>query len=455
MRFLRKILVVLVLIIVLALLKPVLQKHFPDSNSFHFNLLSVGQMLLLFWAVFTGLLERLVWKNLRPAAARVRSLFVFCALFAAVEATAGWLLFHPRHIPDTCLTAFRRYYDNYDRDIPQFNKKFARYDPGLFYTLRPNNRSLFTNIEFSDSIITDSLGCRTGDRPTDRAAQPANKPADQATSRADQAPDQAGQAEIFCLGDSYTFGWGVQQKEGFPALLQNILHEKVLNTGVPSYGTARELTSIKPLDKKNVSAIVIQYCYNDAEENDTCVHNNFQPVISSAATYDSAVRRVWWSQRWFPGKYSCTLLKLLADDKLTFLHHRPPAPGHDLENIDKEAENFLLLLGRSGLDFDRVHIYVFDIGEYATLTGRFLTAVEKKLATPEYSAQFRQHVHTIHIENLLTPDDYYVPDSHIKPSGHKKIARILADSIQANQPIQATQTIKMTQPIQAIQKARH
>lgn len=403
MRFLRKILLSLGLIIVLAVLKPILAKHFPISRVFHYNLLSVLQLLLLFWAVFTGIIETVFWKTLPSRTARIKSLLLFGCLIAIADAGSAWLLDHPRHIPRGCLIAFHQYYNNYDRDIVQFNKKITRYNPDLFYTLIPDNHSLFTNREFSDSIVTNLQGFRTF--PHTDTSHPA----------------------IFCLGDSYTFGWGVQQNECYPFLLRDILHEGVLNTGVPSYGTARELASIRSLDKTGLSTIIIQYCYNDAEENEACIDNNYQPRISSSDTYDSAVGMVKWSKVWFPGKYSCTLLKLLADDNLEFL------PKHEQEghsgDVDKEAVNFLAVLAHAGLDFTKTRVFVFDIGEYQTLSGRFLNSVEKKLSAPEYDSLFAGHVRTVHIENLLTPDDFYLLDGHINASGHKKVAACLAQAI--------------------------
>lgn len=39
---------------------------------------------------------------------------------------------------------------------------------------------------------------------------------------------------IVCIGDSVTFGWGVEQSESYPEQLQNILNVDVINTGVPA-----------------------------------------------------------------------------------------------------------------------------------------------------------------------------------------------------------------------------
>ena len=42
-------------------------------------------------------------------------------------------------------------------------------------------------------------------------------------------------AEIFALGDSCTFGWGVEDTEAWPARLSEILGQPVQNLGVPGY----------------------------------------------------------------------------------------------------------------------------------------------------------------------------------------------------------------------------
>jgi lysophospholipase L1-like esterase len=39
---------------------------------------------------------------------------------------------------------------------------------------------------------------------------------------------------IVCIGDSVTFGWGVEQSESYPEQVQKILNVDVINTGVPA-----------------------------------------------------------------------------------------------------------------------------------------------------------------------------------------------------------------------------
>lgn len=408
MRFLRKILLAIGILLVLAGLKIFLKSHFPDSLFFHFNLLSCLQLIVLSWAVIAGLLEIILWKNLPRSRARRNSFFSFLALLFLTESGSYWMLHHPASIPQTMLPVARYFYSNYERDIIQFNTTITQYDTALFYRMKGNNRALFSNIEFSDSIFTDARGFRDDTHALDHPV-------------------------ITCLGDSYTVGWGVHQQEAYPSLLQQMVKVPVLNTGMSSYGTAREIASIRFIDKSALRTVVIQYCVNDAGENEAYVNNNYKPLISPPSSYDSARNIVKWSNTWFPGKYICTQLKILLSQQLLPGAQKvllsTPVPAGDPVQYDKEAGWFLEVLKRSDLNFDSTNVFVFDIGEYQQLSGNFINALEKKLADPDIIPIFKNHIHTLHIEKLFTPADYYILDEHIRSSGHLKLARLLADSI--------------------------
>ena len=73
---------------------------------------------------------------------------------------------------------------------------------------------------------------------------------------------------IAVLGDSVAMGWGVQNNETFSYNLQNLIGKKVINFGVSSYGTVREIKRLK-LSKyfNQIDTIIIQYHLNDRGEN--------------------------------------------------------------------------------------------------------------------------------------------------------------------------------------------
>ena len=73
---------------------------------------------------------------------------------------------------------------------------------------------------------------------------------------------------VAVLGDSIAMGWGVEDDETFSYDLQKNLNKKVLNLGVSSYGTIREIKRLKKNKYYNqVDTVIIQYHVNDYGEN--------------------------------------------------------------------------------------------------------------------------------------------------------------------------------------------
>ena len=73
---------------------------------------------------------------------------------------------------------------------------------------------------------------------------------------------------IAALGDSLTMGWGVNDDETYSFNLQKLVKKKILNLGVASYGTVREIKRLK-LNKfyDQIDTVIIQYHLNDIAEN--------------------------------------------------------------------------------------------------------------------------------------------------------------------------------------------
>jgi len=146
---------------------------------------------------------------------------------------------HPAAWYPAAIRTFLRFEYYYRRHIIQLDERTARHDPELLYTLRPG-QFIFSNVEYSTPYVVNSLGVRDDERSL---AQP----------------------EIVVVGDSYAMGWGVQQSESFPEVLERRTGRRVLNAAVASYGTVREMRLLGRIDLSRTTTLIVQYCANDRE----------------------------------------------------------------------------------------------------------------------------------------------------------------------------------------------
>ena len=111
---------------------------------------------------------------------------------------------------------------------PQSTEPHARglfeKDSQLQFVPRPNVSGVHASPEYRVEITINSLGLRNVElRPGENSGR-----------------------RILVLGDSFTFGWGVQDAEAFPAQVQDLLRKAgfpdidVINAGVTGYGTVQE-----------------------------------------------------------------------------------------------------------------------------------------------------------------------------------------------------------------------
>jgi lysophospholipase L1-like esterase len=100
------------------------------------------------------------------------------------------------------------------------------WDAGLGWVLEPDARARQTTAEFDVEIATNHAGLRES---ADYDAAPA-----------------PGVRRVVALGDSFTFGYGVEGPESYPEVLERSLdHTEVLNLGVPGYGVDQMLLQLR------------------------------------------------------------------------------------------------------------------------------------------------------------------------------------------------------------------
>ncbi len=123
-------------------------------------------------------------------------------------------------------------------------------DPTLGWIGTPNYRGRFNGHDFDVIVEHNELGLR-------RSAQ--DRPA--ANSDAET---------IVFLGDSFTWGWGVENDEVFTEQLQNKMGKtaKIYNFGVNAYGTAQELLIFDKYARlTQPDTVVVMFFSNDLNDN--------------------------------------------------------------------------------------------------------------------------------------------------------------------------------------------
>lgn len=393
----------IVLYVFLQVLIALANKFSPNTQLFHGVLLQAMQWMVILWVVYSILFGWLFYRNKSTRRPFAKMALVFLLVLVVGEVLCILALRNPQYIPNFAMRSFNQYYVHVNRNVIQVVEECAQYDPQLYYRLRSSNTCTFSNIEFSNKITSNKMGLRDDDASL-------------------VAP------EIIALGDSYTLGWGVEQNESYPAKLESITGKKVLNAGMSSFGTAREMRILSMLDTSNLKYITIQYCGNDNEENESYFKNNSQLKISSQQSYDSLVTKFKWGKVYFPGKYFLTTIRYFATETIKGLlrKNKPADPTY----AEKSAKMFLDVLKTSPVNFGKTKVLVIDMNEYENTNPDFIGSVNKLLSDSAYSTHFNNNLQTIDISRFLDKKDFYLLDGHLKPGAHEKVAQALSKQIQ-------------------------
>lgn len=180
--------------------------------------------------------------------------------------------------------------------MPIVQYMYGKYHSELGNTLEPNIKS--AHISYKNytnyTIRTNSEGFRGSD--WDRSNKRKN---------------------IIVLGDSFAFGWGVEEQEMFSSLLENKLRQidpdfQVVNIGQSGYFLDQIVNTYKLYGKQLDPVLIIYlYCHNDPYEHPFEDHGrfdiaSFRSKTTQAEWIDLATRNnadVWRPERFWKGSY--------------------------------------------------------------------------------------------------------------------------------------------------------
>lgn len=345
----------------------------------HFSLWGISLSILLF-GYFLAKAFKIKW-------------WLFIAFFVFWECTYLFVFnFGPKFLPESIKA--KGFFGHFkrvslaNRPLIQFEADCARYDSTLFYTLKPG-QSTFASYEFDNQYNVNSGGFRD--------------------SEADLS-----HPEVLFLGDSFTMGWGIDQDKTFAQVFENQTKLKVLNSGISSYGTAREYFSFKKISPDSLKLIVIQFHDTDLEENNYWIKNK-KLGDKTVADFESQVKNNSKIKKYY-------LFKHLKAAIIDFIRPSPKldpnAKGNDLGAEFKKIASF-------GKDFFTI---VKQIREtYSgpiifTYAGSFYTEPKVVAVFEKYAKENKvENIHFVNMGEKLTTEDYYFLDDHINAKGHEKI----------------------------------
>ncbi len=310
------------------------------------------------------------------------------------------ILLHVRRItawsPPPVRALAQQVYRHFNRGFVQFDEACAQYDPVVTYTLRPGTCT-FKNLEFTTELRVNRLGLRDSD-------------------------DALRGPEVIVLGDSHAMGWGVAQEEAFPRVASRKSGLKVLNAGVSSYGTVREMLTLDRLDLSRLRVLVIQYSDNDIVENEVFrAHDNHLP-ITPQPRYEEIVRYYRSQRSYFPGKYVFRLFLKVS---------RLEAPEPDNPKVapvspGEEVVLFFNALEHAGHpSLAAVRLIVLEVGQDFTHPRVFIGALAD--ASRRAGASVVQQLVTLDTTTIIDANDFYVLDDHMTARGHERLGAALGE----------------------------
>jgi lysophospholipase L1-like esterase len=229
--------------------------------------------------------------------------------------------------------------------------------------------------------------------------------------------------EIVVVGDSQAMGWAVGREQTFPALIGKETGKKILNTGVSSYGTAREMIMLDRVARGRLKYLIIQYSANDYDENRYFAGNSNQMNISSAEKYEEVRLFHKDNTRYYPGKHILTLIKIIRSPDISI--SVPLASPYEPYEIDA----FLQVLQHSYPDLRHCKIIVFEANPYAANDRPFLENLQKQIKNPSYPDHIRNMI-VLDLGKELNAGKYLTLDDHMNADGHRLIAERITAVIQ-------------------------
>jgi lysophospholipase L1-like esterase len=273
------------------------------------------------------------------------------------------------------------------------------------YAMKKNISIAHSSSEYQTRIETNSFGLRDADRERD------------------------GRCAVLVLGDSFSFGYGVNNHETFPRHLENLLEAnypsryKVINAGHNGFDTQRELAFMrKHFDRIQPKAIILQFFLNDILSNSGQFY--FSPVsggLLSRLPFAGLDALFTYTTR-YPKKL---LFKLGLNPDYREIEHYDCLQNNACEAGWKATGSLI----REYAEFGRknnVQTFVLRIPAVEELSVPGGSEAQKQNLSSETLTHITSENNVSYIDLGLAPElskaDYYPIDGHLTPDGNQLTA---------------------------------
>lgn len=249
---------------------------------------------------------------------------------------------------------------------------------------------------------------------------------------------KAGVRRVAVVGDSITFGYWVEEGDGWPRQLEGLLGPgvEVLNFGVPGYNLDQEIEVVRSRARGfEPDTVVVGFCLNDLEG---IFSYEYGLTLGRASRRSSAVGRI------YDGLLSRSVLLSFVEYRLTELEARRrfadaknPLGGKLYE--EAVAEQRVALLARFGVLAEllkprgtRGIVVVFP-----SMGNRFANYPHRALHEAVTSAALEAGLEAVDLVECFSPYDYRdlrVDVVHPSPLGHRVAAHAVRDAICTHAP---------------------
>ncbi len=314
------------------------------------------------------------------------------------------------------------------RNIFHMDEGNVRFDSELGYTIKPGLVSRFDNEEFRTTVATNSGGFR-----------------DDEESLKDPS--------ILICGDSFGFGWGVDQSSCFDSYLEGSSGVKALNMGVPGYGTLQEFLALKRFAKNNdIYGKTIIFLFYPNDVIDTLGFGSGSISVDNGVLNYSGFNRhafeditKMYKTRPYRGIYQSSYLAYVLKNAGKDIKNKLRGKKKDRIQttvIADENMKFKILSGvmeyvkmfslRNNLK--TIFVWIPSVRYYEDGKGKFGNDYEDTVYQRVKKIIDDSEFQFVDMSDSLGRNDYYRQDGHLKQSGHQKMAARVKEFLYGPKP---------------------